>query len=86
LLQVLSSIAVAHNKTPSQVALNWLIGKPNVVAIPGTKKSEQIVDSAGAAGWRLTENELEKLELAASAVKFDKVSGVPNLLRAFSNL
>ena len=83
---VLTSIAKAHNKTPGQVALNWLISKPNVVAIPGVKRPEHVVDNAGAADWRLTETEIEKLELTASELKFDRLSGIPNLLRAISHL
>ena len=84
--QVLASIANAHNKTEAQIALNWLISKPNVIAIPGTKKSQHVVDSAGAAGWRLTEREIKSLELAASELKFDRLSGIPNMLRAISHL
>ena len=84
--KVLTSIANAHNKTPDQVALNWLISKPNVVAIPGVKRPEHVVDNAGAADWRLTETEIEKLELTASELKFDRLSGIPNLLRAISHL
>jgi aryl-alcohol dehydrogenase-like predicted oxidoreductase len=84
--QVLASMANAHNKTPAQVTLNWLISKPNVVAIPGSKRPEHVADSAGAADWRLTESEVERLELAASEIKFDRLSGIPNLLRAISHL
>ena len=84
--QVLATIANAHCKTSSQVALNWLISKPNVVAIPGSKRPEHVADSAGAVDWRLTESEVEKLELAASEIRFDKLSGIPNLLRAISRL
>jgi aryl-alcohol dehydrogenase-like predicted oxidoreductase len=84
--QVFASIAYAHNKTPAQVALNWLISKPNVVAIPGAKKSQHVVDSAGAADWRLAESEIETLESAASELEFDRLSGIPNLLRAISHL
>jgi aryl-alcohol dehydrogenase-like predicted oxidoreductase len=77
----LSSIAVAHNKTPAQIALNWLISKPKVIAIPGTKRPEHIADSAGAADWRLTESETRQLESAASGIVFDNFSGIPNLFR-----
>jgi myo-inositol catabolism protein IolS len=84
--QILASIANVHNKTPAQVALNWLISKPNVVAIPGAKKSEHVVDSAGAVDWRLTESEVEKLDLAGLGIRFDRVSGITNLLRAISHL
>jgi len=77
----LSSIAAAYNKTPAQVALNWLISKPNVIAIPGTKTAEHVESSAGAAGWRLTETQTRELESAASGITFDMFSGIPNLLR-----
>jgi aryl-alcohol dehydrogenase-like predicted oxidoreductase len=82
LQNTLTTIASAHEKTPAQVALNWLISKPNVVAIPGTKTPEHVANSAGAAGWRLSENETKELESAASGIAFDKISGIPNLLNA----
>jgi aryl-alcohol dehydrogenase-like predicted oxidoreductase len=82
LQQTISAIARVHEKSHAQVALNWLISKPNVVAIPGAKRPDHVADSAGAADWRLTEGEMKELESAASAVRFDKFSGVPNLLRA----
>lgn len=86
LQQLLSSIASEHNRTASQIALNWLISKPNVVAIPGSKRPEHVNDSAGAVDWRLTESEVKRLELAASRIDFDRLSGIPNLLRAVSHL
>ena len=82
LQQTLSSIAAAHNKTPAQTALNWLISKGNVVAIPGTKTSEHVANSAGAVGWRLNESESKELESAASELRLDRLSGIPDFLRA----
>ena len=86
ILKVLATIANAHSKTASQVALNWLISKPNVVAIPGSKRAEHVADSAGSVDWRLTESEVEELELTASEIRFDRLSGIPNLLKAISHL
>ncbi len=82
LQQTISTIAEGHSKTPAQIALNWLIGKENVVAIPGTKTPAHVADSAGAVGWRLTEAERKDLEAAASGITTDGISGIPNLLRA----
>jgi aryl-alcohol dehydrogenase-like predicted oxidoreductase len=82
LQQSLSHIATAHGKTQAQVALNWLISKPNVVAIPGAKNPEHVADSAGAAGWSLTETETVALNSAGSGIGFDNLSGIPNLLHA----
>jgi len=35
LIQLLKEIAGRRGKTPAQVALNWLIRRPEVIAIPG---------------------------------------------------
>ena len=78
---VLSKIGEAHGKTPSQVALNWVIRRENVVAIPGVKKADFVIDDAGATDWRLTNSENATLENVAG-VKFDRLSALPNLLRA----
>ena len=82
----LSEIAKAHGKTPSQVALNWLICKENVVAIPGVKNAGHAISDAGALNWRLTGSEIETLEKTAAGVRFDRISTIPNLLRAISRV
>jgi aryl-alcohol dehydrogenase-like predicted oxidoreductase len=82
--KALSEIAKARGKTPSQVALNWLISKENVVAIPGAKNAEHAISDAGAVNWRLTELEIEMLEKTAAEVQFDRISAIPNLLRVLA--
>lgn len=59
--KTLAAIAKSHNKTPAQVALNWLICIGNVVPIPGAKSAEQASQNAGALGWAMTPEEHEKL-------------------------
>ncbi|HUK27652.1 MAG TPA: aldo/keto reductase [Candidatus Acidoferrales bacterium] len=86
LLQVLSEVANVHGKTLSQVALNYLISSSTVVAIPGGKRPEHVADSAGAADWRMSENESQKISAALSTLRFDKLSGVPNLLTSIRYL
>jgi len=80
--RTLSEIAKTHGKTPSQVALNWLNRKGNVVAIPGVKRTEHAVDDAGAVDWALDGIEIETLEQAAADIRFDRISMVPNVLRS----
>ncbi|MDB9529019.1 aldo/keto reductase [Oscillatoria sp. CS-180] len=60
-LTTLNAIAQAHDKTPAQVALNWLICLGNVVPIPGAKNAHQARQNAGALGWRMTAEEHEQL-------------------------
>lgn len=68
-VEVLGEIAADRGKTTAQVALNWLIQRPGVVAIPGAKRPEQIEESAGACGWKLTQEELSWIEEVCGALK-----------------
>jgi len=61
-LAALHSIGNAHDKTPVQVALNWLIAKGGVVPIPGAKNARQAEQNAGALGWQITGTECEQLD------------------------
>jgi aryl-alcohol dehydrogenase-like predicted oxidoreductase len=49
------------DKSPSQVALNWVICK-GAVPIPGAKNAAQAEQNAGALGWRLTSDEVQALD------------------------
>jgi len=51
-------------KTPSQVALNWIIAK-GAVPIPGAKNQAQATENAGAVGWSLSADDLAALDEAA---------------------
>jgi aryl-alcohol dehydrogenase-like predicted oxidoreductase len=61
---LLSEIGAQHSKTPSQVALRWLIENPLVLPIPGAKNSRQAEDNAGALSFSLTPAEVEALNQA----------------------
>ncbi|MDD2922925.1 MAG: aldo/keto reductase, partial [Anaerolineales bacterium] len=62
LIKLMQEIALNHgDKTVSQVALNWLICK-GALPIPGAKNVKQAEQNAGGAGWRLTDEEVAKLD------------------------
>lgn len=63
-LALLRQIGEKYEKTPAQVALNWLIAQGNVIPIPGAKNAEQATQNAGALGWSLSEAEFAQLEQA----------------------
>jgi aryl-alcohol dehydrogenase-like predicted oxidoreductase len=72
LLGLMKEIGQAHGgKTPSQVALNWLIVK-GALPIPGAKNVKQAQDNAGAMGWRLTEAETAALDGASDTVNSEQ--------------
>ncbi|MDH5236016.1 MAG: aldo/keto reductase [Acidimicrobiia bacterium] len=64
-IQTVRHIARAHDATPSQVALAWLIHHPNVVAIPGASSVEQLERNAEAADLELTDDEFDELTSAS---------------------
>jgi aryl-alcohol dehydrogenase-like predicted oxidoreductase len=64
-------IAIGHERgvTPAQVALNWVMRKPGVdTVIVGARNDAQFRDNLAAATWRLTAEEVARL---------DEVSALP---------
>ena len=62
LVDALREIATAHGATPAQVALAWLVRKPNVVAIPGASSVKQVEENVAAAELVLTDDESARLD------------------------
>ena len=68
LLKLMTEIGQDHGgKSNVQVALNWVICK-GALPIPGAKNAEQAQQNAGGLGWRLTEEEIERLDIASDTV------------------
>lgn len=69
LLRLMTQIGQDHGgRTNAQVALNWVICK-GALPIPGAKNAEQAMENAGALGWRLTEEEVAKLDEASNRLE-----------------
>lgn len=69
IVDVLVEIAGGRGVTPSQVALNWVMRKPGVsTVILGARDEAQLRDNLAAASWRLSDEEVLKL---------DEVSALP---------
>lgn len=68
-IKLLQEIGLNHgDKTVSQVALNWLICK-GALPIPGAKNTKQAEINAGGAGWRLTEDEVARLDEVTDKIR-----------------
>ncbi len=67
LLDVLREVAAAHRATPAQIALAWLIQRPNVVVIPGASSVEQAEMNAASADIELSAAEDGALTAASDA-------------------
>ncbi len=68
LLKLMTEIGQEHGgKSKAQVALNWCIQK-GTMPIPGAKNAEQAEENAGALGWKLTKDEVAKLDETSDAI------------------
>jgi aryl-alcohol dehydrogenase-like predicted oxidoreductase len=65
LVAALNEIAGRHGATAAQVALAWLIRKPNVVAIPGASSVRQIEENAAAADLEISAEDADRLSIVA---------------------
>jgi diketogulonate reductase-like aldo/keto reductase len=63
-MHVLQKVALETGKTMAQVALNWCVSKPSVIAIPKSDRVERVVENCQASGWRLSTRQIEALNQA----------------------
>lgn len=62
--RVLGRIAEAHNATPRQVALAFLVRQPELFAVPKSSNPAHTAENARAGGLRLTDGEIEEIDMA----------------------
>ena len=64
-IQALRELAAAHQATPAQIALAWVVHHPNMVAIPGARNVAQLEANAAVADITLALDELAHLNQAS---------------------
>jgi aryl-alcohol dehydrogenase-like predicted oxidoreductase len=71
LVPVLKEIAARYDATPAQVALNWLLHAQGdlVVTIPGVTKVRQAGENAGAMAFRISDEEIARLNALSDAYR-----------------
>ena len=62
--RVLEQVAAEVQKTPAQVALNWVTSHTGVITIPKTNSVARTEENCAASGWRLTREQVARLEAA----------------------
>ncbi len=63
-IETLQHIANEAGKTPAQVALNWCVSHPGVIAIPKSTSLARTEENCGASGWYLSSEQLGRLDHA----------------------
>lgn len=63
ILSLMENISTEKNTTMSQVALNYSLQKPGITSvIIGARNEKQLIENIKTADWKLTENEMKKLD------------------------
>ena len=63
ILQAVQEITKEIDKTPAQIALNWLLHKEEITSpIFGATSIEQLEENIGSVGWKLTKEQWNKLD------------------------
>jgi aryl-alcohol dehydrogenase-like predicted oxidoreductase len=69
LIGLMREVGETHgDKTPAQVALNWVIAK-GALPIPGAKNARHAEENVGAIGWSLTHDQVAALDAAAQELE-----------------
>jgi aryl-alcohol dehydrogenase-like predicted oxidoreductase len=65
-VDALLAVAEQADRTPAQVAINWLLQQPGVTApIIGARMIEQLESNLGASGWSLSDKQIDRLNQAS---------------------
>ena len=67
LLNHLGQLGEKYQKTPAQIALNWLMAQGKVIPIPGAKTARQAKENAGALNWQLSSEDVEQLSFLSQS-------------------
>ena len=69
-VDAIDEIAKETGKSVSQIALNWLLQRPSVATlVVGARNEAQLRENLGAIGWRLTPDQVARLDAASEKPK-----------------
>jgi len=65
-VDALDDVAKETGKTVAQISLNWLLQRPSIASVIfGARNEEQLRQNLGAVGWKLTREQVAKLDAAS---------------------
>lgn len=77
IVKILDKLSKKYNKTPAQIAINWIINQKGVTsAIVGIENLGELTDNLGAIGWKMEKEDYEFLSSKGSQLSkiFDYAS------------
>jgi aryl-alcohol dehydrogenase-like predicted oxidoreductase len=84
-LDVVGEISSETGKSYAQISLNWLLQQELVTApIIGARRMEQLEDNLGSSGWRLSEEQVQRLSEASAIEELYPYRMIREMQRAWS--
>ena len=69
-MDAIDAVAKETGKSVPQIAINWLLQRPTVAnVIVGARNEEQLKMNLGSVGWKLTTEQIAKLDAASATTK-----------------
>lgn len=59
--KILDEMCDKYNKTPAQIAINWLISQKNMVTLSKMRSPKHLKENLGALGWKIEKQDIERL-------------------------
>jgi diketogulonate reductase-like aldo/keto reductase len=59
--ELLEALAKKYDKTPAQIAINWLVSQENVVTLSKTSNPEHLKENLGSIGWSMELEDIERI-------------------------
>ncbi|PSQ19832.1 hypothetical protein BRD00_00885 [Halobacteriales archaeon QS_8_69_26] len=72
-----------YDKTAAQVALRWLVGQANVVAIPRSSSREHLAQNLAVFDFELTDDERERIHDLSGPLRTRLTNYLPSVMRSF---
>lgn len=60
-IDIVDRLCEKYGKTPSQIAINWLISQKNVITLTKSSNLEHLEEDMGAVGWNMSEEDVDLL-------------------------
>jgi len=60
-IEILEKMCKKYEKTPIQIAINWLISQKNIVTISKSRNINHLKENLGALGWKMEEQDVNIL-------------------------
>lgn len=60
-INIVDKLCEKYNKTPAQIAINWLVSQKNVITLTKASNTKHLEEDFGSVGWSMSDEDIELL-------------------------